>query len=309
MLGQGSAGSLDRNSLSAQTVLAVRQAAGHGAVCDQADTVVAKGIEGEPHHGGVDVHVIGDEFHLGVVLHGGNDGAGRTVGDAGHGVVQMGHVGGTGFKSLDGGVVVGAGVGDRDTHLVMALPDKVQIARLLRGNVHQLDQTVCTLLQAAEHGGICALHILRVLCAHLFGADEGALHVDAHKVGTLAVFMGSSGVHHLVQKLLRVGHGGGANGQHALAGLEICQRLDGLLGAVAEILAHCPVEVDIHKARQGVQTLGVQHLLALFRGGKGHDAAIADDDGAALKGVARGIDQCILKDHTKHLVLSSFHPV
>ena len=34
------------------------------------------------------------------------------------------------------------------------------------------------------------------------------------------------------------------------------------------------------------------------------DAAIADDDGAALKGVARGIDQCILKDHTKHLVLS-----
>lgn len=69
------------------------------------------------------------------------------------------------------------------------------------------------------------------------------------------------------------------------------------------------MEMDIHKARQGVQPLGIQHLLALFRGGKGHDAAIADDDGAALKGVARGIDQCILKDHTKHLVLSSFHPV
>ena len=255
------------------------------------------------------MHVIGDELHLGIVLHGRNDGAGCTVGDAGHGVVQVGHVGGTGFKGLDGGVVVGAGVGDGDAHLVMAVPDKVQIARLLGGNVHQLDQAARALLQAAEHGGVCALHILRVLCAHLFGADEGALHVDAHKVCALAVFMGGSGVHHLVQDLFRVGHGGGADGQHALAGLEIRQRLDGLLGAVAEILAHSPVEVDIHKARQGVQTLGVQHLLALFRGGKGHDAAIADDDGAALKGMARGIDQCILKDHTKHLVLFSFHPV
>ena len=121
--------------------------------------------------------------------------------------------------------------------------------------------------------------------------------------------MGGSGVHHLVQDLFRVGHGGGADGQHTLAGFKIRQRLDGLLGAIAEILAHCPVEVDIHKTRQGVQTLGIQHLLALLRGGKGHDAAIADDDGAALKGVARGIDHCILKDHTKHLVLFSFHPV
>ena len=255
------------------------------------------------------MHVIGDELHLGIVLHGCNDRAGRTVGDAGHGIVQVGHVGGTGFKGLDGGVVVGAGVGDGDAHLVMALLDKVQIARLFGCNVHQLDQTARTLLQTAEHGGVCALHILRVLCAHLFGADEGAFHVDAHKVGALAVFMGGSGVHYLVQDLLGVGHGGGADGQHALAGLKIRQRLDGLLGAIAEILAHCPVEVDIHKARQGVQPLGVQHLFALFRGGKGHDAAIADDDGAALKGVARGIDQCILKDHTKHLVFSFFHPV
>ena len=66
-------GALDRNSLSAQTVLAVRQAAGHGAVCDQADAVVPEGVEGEPHHGGVDVHVIGDKLHLGIVLHGRND--------------------------------------------------------------------------------------------------------------------------------------------------------------------------------------------------------------------------------------------
>ena len=121
--------------------------------------------------------------------------------------------------------------------------------------------------------------------------------------------MGGSSVHHLVQDLLGIGHGSRADSQHTLAGLEIRQRLDGLLGAVAEILAHCPVEMDIHKARQGVQPLGVQHLLALFRGGKGYDAAIADDDSAALKGVARGIDQCILKDHKNTSFFLLFHPV
>ncbi len=117
--------------------------------------------------------------------------------------------------------------------------------------------------------------------------------------------MSGRGIHHAVQKLLGECHGGRADGQHALAGLKIRQRLDGFLGAVTEILAHGPVEVDIHEARQGVQTLCVQHLLALFRGGKGHDAAIADDDGPALKRVARSIDQCILKDHNRLRASSS----
>jgi len=36
---------------------------------------------------------------------------------------------------------------------------------------------------------------------------------------------------------------------------------------------------------------------------------IADDDGAALKGVAWGIDQCILKDHKNTSFFLLFHPV
>ena len=96
-----------------------------------------------------------------------------------------------------------------------------------------------------------------------------------------------------------------ADGQHALAGLKVGQRLNGLLGAVAEVLAHGPVEVDVHQTRQGIQALGVDHLFARFRGGKGHDAPVADEQRTALKGVARRINQCILNDHAKHLVLLS----
>ena len=59
------------------------------------------------------------------------------------------------------------------------------------------------------------------------------------------------------------------------------------------------------ETRQGIQALGVDHLFARFRGGKGHDAPVADEQRTALKGVARRINQCILNDHAKHLVLLS----
>ena len=109
--------------------------------------------------------------------------------------------------------------------------------------------------------------------------------------------MGGGGIHHAVQDLLGEGHGGGTDGQHALAGLKICQRLDGLLGAVAEILAHGPVEVDIHKARQGVKALGVEYLFALLRGAEGDDAALPDEDASLFKGVAGRINESIFYQH------------
>ena len=83
----------------------------------------------------------------------------------------------------------------------MAGGNELQRTRLLRGDIHQLDQAVCPLLQAAEHCNIRLVEILRVLGTHLVGADEGSLHVDTHKVCASAVLMGSGGIHHAVQDL------------------------------------------------------------------------------------------------------------
>ena len=83
----------------------------------------------------------------------------------------------------------------------MAGGNELQRTRLLRGDIHQLDQAVCPLLQAAEHLHIGLVEVLRVLRALLFGADEGALHVDAHKVCAPAVLMGGGSIHHAVQDL------------------------------------------------------------------------------------------------------------
>ena len=259
--------------------------------------VIAEGVEGKADHGRVDVDVIGDKLHFRAPLQRRNDGAGLPVGDAGHGVVQVGHVGRTGVKGREGGIVAGAGVGDGDAHFLVALLDEVQRARLLRGNIHQLDQAARPLLQAAEHPHIGGVEVLRVLGAHLLRADEGAFHVAAHKVRALAVFVGGGGIHDVVQDLFREGHSRGADGQHAFAGLEVSEGLDGFFAAVAEVLAHRPVEVDIHQTRQGIGPGRVHDFLALFGLGERHDAAIADEEVPLLKGVAGGIDFCVLDDH------------
>ena len=238
--------------------------------------VIAKRIKGKAHHGRVDVHVVGDEFHLGALLQRGNDGAGCAVGDARHGVVQVGHVSGTGGKRLFGGVVVGAGVGNGDAHLIVAFLDEVHIARLLRRNVHQLDQPAAARLQTAEHLGVGGHHVLGVLRAYLFGADVGAFQVDADKIRAVLVLVGCGYVHDAVQDLFAEGHRGGADGQYTFAGLEIGNGLQTGFVGITEVMADSTVEVDVHKAGQGVAALGVQHFLVLLRGSTENDAAIAD---------------------------------
>ena len=110
-------------------------------------------------------------------------------------------MGGTGVKSRAGGIVAGAGVGDGDADLPAALPDELQRTRLFGGHVHQLDEAVRALLQAAEHPHIGRMEVFRVLCADLLRADEGAFHVDADKVCALAVPVGRSRIHDAVQDL------------------------------------------------------------------------------------------------------------
>ena len=221
------------------------------------------------------------------------------MGDARHGVVQVGHVGRAGGERLFGGLVTGAGVGDGDAHLAAAAGDKVQRAVLLRGHVHQLDQPAGPLLQAAEHVHVGLVQILGVLRADLVRADEGAFHVDAHQVGAAAVFVGRRRVHDAAQDLLAVGHGGGADGKHAFAGFKVRQRLDGLLAGVAEIVAYRAVEMQVQQARQGIQALRVDDLLIQLRRCAEHDPAAADDDVPLGKHVLRGVNHCVFDNHGK----------
>ena len=245
----------------------------------------------------MNVNIIGDQLHIGTVFQRGNNGAGGAVGDAGHGVIQVGHVAGTGGKRSLGGIIIRAGVGNRDAHLIVAVTDKIQIAGFFRGNVHQLDQPAAACLQPAEHGGIGPLHILGVLCADLFGADVGAFHVDADQIRAALVLVGRGHVHDAVQDLLAERHGCGADGQHALARLKISDGLQAGLVGVAEIVTDCAVEMDVHQTRQRIGTARVNDILALLRGRAKDDAAIADDEVLFHKAAAVAVDFCIFDNH------------
>ena len=123
----------------------------------------------------------------------------------------------------------------------------------------------------------------------LWGLMNGPSMLMPTRSGTLAVFVGGRGIHDAVQDLFGECHGGGADGQHALAGLKIRQRLDGFFLAVTEILAHGTVEVDIHEARQGIEALCVQNFFALLGGSKGHNAALPDNDAPPFQTCGGGV--------------------
>ena len=125
-----------------------------------------------------------------------------------------------------------------------------------------------------------------------------AFHVDAHQIGAAFVLVGGSHVHDAVEDFLTEGHGGGADGQHALAGLKVGDGLQTLGVSVAEIVAHGPVEVDVHQAGQRIQTVGVNDRLSGFRHGMGNDAAVADHQVLYGKGMLRSVNLGIADNHS-----------
>ena len=260
--------------------------------------VVAKRVKGKPHHGRVDVYVVGNQLDLGTFFQRGNDGARLTVGDARHRVVQVGHVGGTGGKRGLGRVVTRAGVGDGNTHLVAAFLDEIQVARLLGGYVHQLDQPAAARLQTAEHRSVRAHDVLRVLGTDLLRADVGTFHVDAHQICTVVVLVGGGHIHDAAQDLLAESHRGGTDSENAFAGLKVGDGLQARLVSVAEIMADCAVKVDIHKTRQRVGTACVDDFLALLGRRAKHDTAVTDDEVFFHKAAAVAVHFCIFDDHS-----------
>ena len=260
--------------------------------------VIAKGVEGKPHHGGVDVYIVGDQLDLGTLLQRGDDGARLTVGDAGHRVVQVGHVGGTGGKGGLGRIIVSAGVRDGNAHLIVTFLDKIEVSRLLGRHIDQLDQPAAARLQAAEHGCVRPHDILGVLGADLAGADVGAFHIDAHQICAVLVPVRCGHIHDAVQDLLAEGHRGGADGQNALARLKIRDGLQACRIGIAEIMTDRAVEMDIHQTRQRVGTARVNDILALQRGCAKDDAAVTDDKVFLYKAAAVAVNFCIFDDHS-----------
>ncbi len=188
----------------------------------------------------------------------------------------MGGVGHAPVKGLLGLVIVGGGVGNGHGAQLPGLFHKLLAAGLLRGNIHQLHQTAAQVEQLLEQGEIGRHNVFLFLSAFALFGDEGPLHVYAHNLcpvlqgSVVKVFCRQQG---LFNHLPASGHGGGAEGGHAVGQQKAGHGVQGLGGAVAGIRPVAAVNVHVHKAGDNGIALAVHGHVLLFagQGGAGLD--------------------------------------
>ena len=208
------------------------------------------------------MHAVGDDLGRYIVsLRTGGNGAGLSMMQRGHGIEQVRHMARAGIEGRARVIIACARMGYGDAHVMGHLADELQVARLLGGHVHQLDETPRLMLQTAELLDRGAAHVGGILRAHLVGSDIGTLHVDAHDAGfPRRGFMRGHAGHDGRQALFGKRHGGRADGGHATACLVCRDGGDALIGRIAEIVAHGTVEVHIYQAWNHIASRSVQRI-------------------------------------------------
>ena len=201
------------------------------------------------------------------ILHRRGDNAGVAVVDAGHGVVEMGQMGGTGTKHGFGLVVVCVGMGHGHGAELLRLFHKLHCAGQLRGDVHDADEAAAGILQSLEALKIRLFQVIGVLGPALFIGEVGAFHLDATKNGkSLRLLIGKpSGVGKGRRQIL-IGqrHGGGSKGGDAHLRIVSRHGLQPLVVAVGEVRSAVAVAVDIDEAgdhRSALQVDGIRRDL------------------------------------------------
>ena len=154
-------------------------------------------------------------------------------------------------KGLHGQVVPGGGVAQGDGTCPGYLRNKGQGALLLGGHGYQAHLSPAGLVEAAEHGHIRLVQVIRRLGAPLGVGQEGALQVDPGAPGAvLRADKVPDGVHGPDELLLGQGHGGRTEGGDSLLGEQGAHGLQGFRSGVPRVGPGAAVDVHIDKAGQ-----------------------------------------------------------
>ena len=285
-------------------------------VGDQEDGLGILGLEGKLDHVGAEVNLVAD--HLGAHVlqeETGADQADVAVVERGHLVAEVRQMAAAGgIDALEFGIgALGVPGGGHDAH-VKAFADKLRaVADLgLRGKGDLADRGDGVELlhlfdvRLAQEGGVLGAAAGRV--------DEGPFEVDAEDLGVLLVLaVGRDVLHGLDEIFLGDGEGGRAPGGAAFLKLGLGDLLDGGgVVRVADVDADGAVGMDVDEAGHHHVSLGVVDPVGLREGSAGLedllDAAVFDDDGAAVKLVTGADDVGVLDKTCSHdtVLLSMF---
>ena len=207
----------------------------------------------------------------------------------------------------DGGFrrfIIRHGMRDGNHHLTLHLIDEVDCARLLRCDIHELDEPLRRTLQLSEELHVTAKDILRSLCSLLRGTDKRSLHIDTDEMRTTLIRICARVLHHLEKLILCDGHRRRTHGGDTDRSLVLRDHIQRLFRAIAHICAHAPVEVYIHEARNHVEAVCIDHLLiSALRS----ESAIGHSDILRFEAMLRCIYLCTLYKHSSQLPSSALY--
>ena len=220
---------------------------------------------GQAHHSGMDVQPVGDELHRRARVAGGGDDAGGAVPEGGHGVKEVRRVARARVVGRHRRVVVGGGVAEGDGAGLADLADRLDAARLLRRDGDEPHNAAARLVEPVEHRRVRGVDVVGVLRAALGVADKGAFQVDARHLravgGTLEI---ADDVHRTRQLRLLERHGRRTPRGHALCGIVARHLRHALRLAVAGVLAHGGVGVDVNETGDQIAALRVDAAVHSF---------------------------------------------
>lgn len=184
-------------------------------------------------------------------------------------------------------------MGHRDGAVPLRLVDELHRAGQLGRDAGGLDPAARRLPQPPEHADVRLAQEGAVLCALLGGVEEGPLHVDAEEHRAAPVGVARGVLVDRGERLLRQRHRRGRDGGHAVFALISGNRVERLVGAVAEIIAAAAVGVDIDQPGKHEQPRRVDRTAARRFG----EQLPFHRDVPFFKGEPFGIDLCVFDNH------------
>ena len=244
------------------------------------------------------------------------DHARLPVGQFRHRIEQVHRMRGTRLKSRHSRAIICIGMSQRYLHPVPDSFDVGEIFRiLLRRKSYDLQEAASGPDELLTDIRITGDDIVLILSTLLHMADEGAFHIDAHKVrSALQPFLLPARIsrtfrQHMAQLRDRQRQSRRADCRDSTPSFILRQDPDGIPGPVAEVCPHTPMKMNIDQPRDRIAPGTIHHLLRLLHicRRSGHGISIQDDtldpvilhhDRTPAEMTVRCKDINILNDHT-----------
>ena len=217
-----------------------------------------------------------------------------------HRIIEMYDMGCSGQKGPPRLLIARIGVSEREDELSAVLADEaLKIRILIRSESDDPEEAFGGAEKAVYRLAAAGNDVFLVLRPLPRMADKGSLHIEADEIRPpLPAFREfRPELKHILKLRNRESHGRRTDCRDPVCSLIFRNALIGLPARITDIIAHCPVKMNVEEARDRKAALCVQNLLSLFSLRPLCEFSPPDIDLPLLKDLIRCIDESISDDH------------